>query len=100
MAPVNLVHINFNKFLFVCVFLGVNAAVVLVVLLLAVPLQLFLSHYLAQVYTDGSHATVEFNGPGKLGPSSSGERTTVASGDVGASEAKGIEATRKEAANR
>lgn len=76
---------------------GVNAAVVLVVLLLAVPLQLFLSHYLSQVYANSSHTAVEFKGPSKLGPV--GERAAIESG-MGSSETKGIEAARIKAVKK
>lgn len=74
-----------------------NAAVVLVVLLLAVPLQLFLSHYLSQIYANSSHTTVEFKGPSKLGPT--GERAAIESG-LGTSESKGIEAARLKAVSK
>ena len=80
-----------------CTCTGVNAAVVLVVLLLAVPLQLFLSHYLSQVYSSTSHTSVEFKGPSKLGPS--GERAAIDSG-MGSSETKGIQAARLQAVNQ
>lgn len=69
----------------------------LLVLLLAVPLQLFLSHYLSQVYANSSHTTVEFKGPSKLGPSA--ERAAIESG-VGTSETTGIEAARLEAVSK
>ena len=77
--------------------LGMNAAVVLLVLLLAVPLQLFLSHYLNQAYAHNSHTSVEFKGPSKLGPT--GERAAIQSG-IGTSEAKGIEAARTQAVSK
>ena len=67
---------------------------VLVVLLLAVPLQLFLSHYLDQAYSQNSHTTVEFKGPSKLGPA--GERAAIESG-LGTSETKGVQAARLQA---
>ena len=77
---------------------GVNAAVVLIVLLLAVPLQLFLSHYISQVYANSSHTAIEFKGPSKLG-AGVGEKAAIESG-LDTTETKGIEAARIQAVTK
>ena len=76
----------------------VNAAVVLVVLLLAVPLQLFLSHYISQVYANSSHTAIEFKGPSKLG-ANVGEKATIEPG-LDTTETKGVEAARIRAVSK
>jgi hypothetical protein len=77
----------------------VNAAVVLIVLLLAVPLQLFLSHYISQVYANSSHTAIEFKGPSKLG-AGVGEKAAIAEPGLDTTETKGVEAARIQAVSK
>ena len=45
-------------------FSGMNSALVLIILLLAVPLQLFLSHYINSIYAAGTTADSAVSGKG------------------------------------
>lgn len=75
--------------LFAC-FSGMNSVLVLIVLLLAVPLQLFLSHYISSIYSTATANDADSAFP--IGSSTS---------ELGGQESvKGIESVRRDALDR
>lgn len=83
-----------------CIPTGMNAAVVLIILLLAVPLQLFLSNYIQQVYLESTSSDLTAAGKGasgRKGVESDGQTMVV---DRGGKKADNLDAIRADAMNR